>query len=172
MYNLIEASPKRHQIFDDLQKEAGIVSTSLKQLCDTRWSCRYKSLKAISSRYSEVLSTLMLIETGDSFILLQTIKTFDFVFHIHMMNEVFLITKILSKFLQHANITLTDALAKVDITIDSLHSLRIVYEFKIIWDCAMKICVDNDIDEPTERRKQKIPLRFGGGEINPNIVTV
>ena len=36
----------------------------------------------------------------------------------------------------------------------------------------MKICVDNDIDEPTERRKRKIPLRFAGGEINPNIVTV
>ena len=66
---------------------------------------------------------------------------------------------------------MTDALAKVDITIDSLHSLRNEYEFKRIWDYAMKICVDNDIDEPTERRKRKIPLRFGGGEINPNIVT-
>ena len=28
LYNLIEASPKRHKIFDDLQKEAGIVSTT------------------------------------------------------------------------------------------------------------------------------------------------
>ena len=74
----------------------------------------------------------MLIETDDSFILLQAIKTFDFVFHIYMTNEVFLITNILSKFLQHANITLTDALVKVDITIDSLHSLRNEYEFKRI----------------------------------------
>ncbi|CAF1412058.1 unnamed protein product [Rotaria sordida] len=36
----------------------------------------------------------------------------------------------------------------------------------------MKICMDNDIDEPTERCKRKIPLRFGGDEINPNLVTV
>ena len=131
LHNLIETSPKRHKIFDDLQKEAGIVSTTLKQLCDIRWSCRYESLKAISSRYSEILSTLMLIDTGDSFILLQAIKNFDFVFHIYMMNEVFLIANILSKFLQHANITLTDALAKVDITIDSLHSLQNEYEFNV-----------------------------------------
>ena len=89
-----------------------------------------------------------------------------------MMNEVFLITNILSKFLQHANITLTDALTKVDITIDSLHSLQNEYEFKRIWDYTMKVCIDNDIDEPTERHKRKIPLRFRGGEINPTIVTV
>ena len=100
LYNFIEGSPKRHKIFDDLQKEAGITSLTLKQLCDTRCSCRYESLKAVSSRYSEILSTLTLIETGHSFILLPVIKTFDFIFHIYMINEVFLITNILSKFLQ------------------------------------------------------------------------
>ena len=36
----------------------------------------------------------------------------------------------------------------------------------------MTIRVDNDNDKPTKHRKQKIPLRFGDDEINPNIVTV
>ena len=95
-------------------------------------------------------------------------------FHIHMMNEVFLITNILVKFLQNANITLTDALAKVNIAIGSFQSLQYEYEFKRIWDDIMEICVDNDIDEPTERRKRKfynvlavLKLNF-----NSNIVTV
>ncbi|CAF1258602.1 unnamed protein product [Rotaria magnacalcarata] len=148
LYNLIEGSPKRHKIFDDLEKEAGIVPTTLKQLCDTRGACRYESLKAISSRYSEILSTLTLIDTGDSFILLLVIKTFDFVFHIYMVNEIFLITNILSKFLQYVSVTLTDVLAKVNITIDSLQSLRNENEFTRIWDYTMKICDDNDIDAP------------------------
>ncbi|CAF1670257.1 unnamed protein product, partial [Didymodactylos carnosus] len=63
LYNFIEASPKRHQVFKDLQKECGVVPVSLKELCDTRWTCRYESLKAISSRFSEILSTLELIES-------------------------------------------------------------------------------------------------------------
>ncbi len=104
----------------------------LKQLCYTRWTCRYESLKPISSRYTEILSTLELIETGNSFILLQVLRTFDFVFHVYMMSEIYLITHILSKFLQHSNITLTDVLGKVKITIDSLESLRNESEFKRI----------------------------------------
>jgi hypothetical protein len=70
LYNFIEKSPKRHQVFEELQQELGIVPVSLKRLCDTRWTCRYECLKVISSRYTEILSTLELIETGDSFILL------------------------------------------------------------------------------------------------------
>jgi hypothetical protein len=165
LYNFIEKSPKRHQVFEELQQELGIVPVSLKRLWDTRWTCRYECLKDISSRHTEILSTLELIETGDSFILLQVIRTFDFIFHIYMMSEIYLITHILSKFLQHSNITLTDALKKVKITIDSLESLRNESEFKRVWDESMKICTANDIDEPKERRKRKVPLRFGGGNI-------
>ncbi|CAF4531757.1 unnamed protein product [Rotaria sp. Silwood1] len=164
LYKFIEGSPKRHKVFEDLQKELGFVLVPLKSLCDTRWTCRYESLKVIVIRYSEILSTLELIETGDSFILLQVIRTFDFVFHIHMMSEIYLITHILSKFLQHSNISLTDALAKVKVTIDSLQSLRDEHEFKRIWDESMKICIANNIDESQERRKRKVPLRFGGGD--------
>ena len=54
---------------------------------------------------------------------------------------------------------------KVKITIDSLESLRNESEFKRVWDESMKICTANDIDEPKERRKRKVPLRFGGGNI-------
>ena len=36
----------------------------------------------------------------------------------------------------------------------------------------MKICMDNNIDEPEERRKRKVPLRFGGGDITPTNLTI
>ncbi|CAF1033274.1 unnamed protein product [Rotaria sordida] len=172
LYNLIEASPKRHKVFEDLQKEFGIVSISLKQLSDTRWACRYESLKVIFSRYLEILNTLEKLETSDSYILLQVIRTFDFIFHIYMMTEIYMITQILSKFLQRSNITLTDALAQVKITIDTLESLRNEDEFERIWHESMKICMNNNIDEPHERRKRKVPLKLGGGDINSSNLTI
>ncbi|CAF3629139.1 unnamed protein product [Rotaria sp. Silwood1] len=172
LYNLIEASPKRHKVFEDLQKESGIISISLKQLSDTRWACRYESLKVISSRYLEILNTLEKLETSDSYILLHVIKTFDFVFHIYMMTEIYMITQILSKFLQRSNITLTDALAQVKITIDTLESLRNEDELERIWHESMKICMINNIDEPHERRKRKVPLKLGGSDINSSNLTI
>ena len=36
----------------------------------------------------------------------------------------------------------------------------------------MKICLDNNIDEPEERRKRKVPLRFGGCDITPTNLTI
>ncbi|CAF3780712.1 unnamed protein product [Rotaria sp. Silwood1] len=71
LYNFIEVSAKRHKVFEDVQKEAGLVSVSLKALCDTRWSCRFESLKVISRRYTEIVTTLQEIQVGDAFMLLR-----------------------------------------------------------------------------------------------------
>ncbi|CAF4783804.1 unnamed protein product, partial [Rotaria socialis] len=138
---------------------------SLKSLRDTRWSCRFESLKVVSRRYTEIVATLQEIQVGDAFILLKVIQTFDFIFHIHLMSEVFLITNILSKFLQKLGVSLTEAIAQVEITICSLESMKKDDEFNRIWNETMNICAENDIDEPDEQRKRKVPARLGGGDI-------
>ena len=165
LYNLIEGSAKRHKVFEDIQKQVGVAPIPLKQLCDTRWTCRFESLKVVLTRYSEILVALEEIETADAFIMLKVVQTFDFVFHIHLMSEVFLITNILSKYLQKSDLSLTQALIQVKITIDSLESLKNEEEFNRIWRETMNICEINSIDEPGERRRRKIPARFGGGDI-------
>ncbi|CAF3062806.1 unnamed protein product [Rotaria socialis] len=38
-------------------------------------------------------------------------------------------------------------------------------EFNRIWNETMNICAENDIDEPDEQRKRKVPARLGGGDI-------
>jgi hypothetical protein len=50
------------------------------------------------------------IDTADAFIMLKVVQTFDFIFHIYLMSEVFLITNILSKYLQKSDLSLTQAL--------------------------------------------------------------
>jgi hypothetical protein len=105
------------------------------------------------------------IDTVDAFIMLKVVQTFYFIFHIHLMSEVFLITNILSKYLQKSGLSLTQALIQVKITIDSLKFLKNEEDFNRIWGETMNVCKVNNIDEPSGRRKRKIPARFGGGDV-------
>ena len=116
-----------------------MISISLKALCDTRWSCRFESLKVISRHYTEIV-TIQEIQVGDAFILLKVIQTFDFIFHIHLMSEIFLITNILSKFLQKSGVSLTEAMVQVEMTICSLESMRNDDEFNRIWNENEYLC--------------------------------
>ncbi|CAF1053224.1 unnamed protein product [Rotaria magnacalcarata] len=81
------------------------------------------------------------------------------------MSEVFLITNILSKFLQKLGVSLTEAMAQVEITVCSLESMKNDDEFNRIWNENMNIGAENDTDEPDEQRKRKVPARLGGGDI-------
>ncbi|CAF1660887.1 unnamed protein product [Adineta ricciae] len=172
LYNFIEGSVKRHKVFEDIQKEVGLAPTPLKKLSDTRWACRFQSLKAVLTRYPEIIIALEEIDVGDAFIMLKVIQTFDFGFHIHLMIKVFLITNILSKYLQKSNVSLTQAMVQVNVTIDSLKSLKNEEDFNRIWSEAMSVCDAKNIDEPCERRKRKVPARFGGGDVLSTTLSV
>ncbi|CAF3385524.1 unnamed protein product, partial [Rotaria sp. Silwood2] len=95
LYNLIEGSAKRHKDFEDIQKEVCLVPIPLKKLGNTRWTCRFESLKVILKQYSEIIADLQEMEVADAFIMLKVVQTFYFIFHIHLMSESFLITNIL-----------------------------------------------------------------------------
>ncbi|CAF0766899.1 unnamed protein product [Adineta steineri] len=45
LFSFIEGSTKRHKGFGDIQKQESLASTLSKQLCDTRWTCHFQSLK-------------------------------------------------------------------------------------------------------------------------------
>jgi hypothetical protein len=163
LYNLIEGSAKRHLIFEHIQKEAGLKQLTIKKLCETRWTCRLECLKVILLRYNEIIMTLENMEEPDAFLLLNSIRTFDFVIHLLLMTEIYFLTNILSKFLQGSNISLTDALGQVNITIDTLKSLRNETEFERLYNEALKLCDENGIEPCTKVRQKKIPARLGGG---------
>ncbi|CAF1116873.1 unnamed protein product [Brachionus calyciflorus] len=54
VYSFIEASPKRHAIFEKLQMEKKKSELKLKYLSDTRWSSRYKAFKAIKENLGKL----------------------------------------------------------------------------------------------------------------------
>ena len=172
LYKLIEGSAKRHHVFEDVQKQAGLKPLVLKPLCETRWTCRSECLKVILARYSEVVTALGTLDNGDGLLMLNTIKTFDFLFHLLIMNEIYLITTILSKYLQGSNISLTSALIQVRLTIETLKRFRTELKFEEFWSKTLSICESNDIDEPKENRKRKTPAKLGGGSVTPNTFSI
>lgn len=58
VYNLINASPKRLAIYNELRKGSGPDASSLRPLCPTRWTVRTGAIAAIVNNYSLILQTL------------------------------------------------------------------------------------------------------------------
>ncbi|CAF3973461.1 unnamed protein product, partial [Rotaria sp. Silwood1] len=77
LYKLIEGSVKRHQVFEHVQQEAGLKNLTIKELCETRWTCRLECLKVILLRFNEIITTLEVIEVPDAFLLLNSLLSFD-----------------------------------------------------------------------------------------------
>ena len=50
LHNFIEISAKRRAVFQEIQKEPGYKSLTLKCLSDTRWACRAEALKVLKKR--------------------------------------------------------------------------------------------------------------------------
>ena len=99
LHNFMEASAKRHAVFEEMQKESGSKMYTLKGLSDTRWACRAEALKIIVKRLDELVMALQKIADEDPSCgaqaqsLLNSICTFDFIFNLVVLNEVFSITK-------------------------------------------------------------------------------
>ena len=90
--------------------------------------------------FDEIIATLEALNIPDAFLLLNSLQSFDFIIHLLIISEIYLLTNILSKFLQHWNISLTDTLVQVKTTVDALKSLRNKHVFERFYDEAMKMC--------------------------------
>ena len=172
LHNFIDASGKRHAVFEEIQIESGGRLLTLKGLSDTRWACRSEALKAIRKRLSEVIDSLEKIAQEDAAAggqaqgLLNAI-TFDFIFHLIVLDEVFNITKVLSKYLQHINISICAARQKVNAVLKSLQELRTDSEFNKHWKEANEISKKLQLEGPKLPRQRRVPSRLGGGEAQP-----
>ena len=80
-------------MFEAFQREMN--EFSLKKLSDTRWFCRAEALRVLRLRLEEVKLTLEEIadndhiQSGNSESLLKAISTFDFVFTLIILEEIF-----------------------------------------------------------------------------------
>jgi hypothetical protein len=59
LYNFLEASPKRHAIFNDTEVDESHLRLTLKSLSATRWSCHWEAVKAVVEQLERIVKSLL-----------------------------------------------------------------------------------------------------------------
>ena len=145
--NLIKVSPKRHTELQSAQaiEVAEMVATgerdtgrganqlgTLQRAGKTRWSSHFDMTCSLIDMFGAVITVLghMVIEAssnsvrGEAAGSLEKMKTFDFVFILHLMNKTLGITDLLCKALQQKSLDIFNAMRFVRSTKGFLNTLR------------------------------------------------
>ena len=149
LYNFIEASPKRHSYFMNVQfggdnnTEDNSFIRVLKSLSVTRWACHYEAVRAVSQEYLRIILTLSHIEndvTSDASTsstargLLKHILDQKFMFGIEILKVLLASTTKLSSELQSTKIDIRIARQKVTLVTTSLEMIRDSQHYDLLWE--------------------------------------
>lgn len=178
--NVIRASAKRYATFERIRHElvdAGsdnlkpeICSTSLRQLCPTRWTVKGKAMKSVLDNYETVLDTLEEIageDKGDAGCkasglsnIFQQFKTYcGLMFGV----AVFQPAEELSRLLQRSTLTADVARRAATMLIDSLQDMRNDEKFHSQWVTITQRASELKLNEPQLPKRRKPPSRFDVG---------
>ena len=168
--NLISASPKRHTELRSAQAieiERGITSGeretgkggnhmgTLHRAGTTRWSTHFESICGLIDIYGAIISVFeCMVNEGSSNTIygeaggsLMAMKSFDFIFILHLMHKIIGITDMLFRVLQHKSLDILNAMNLVSSTKPLLQTLR-VEGFDYLLDHVKLVCMKFDVDIP------------------------
>lgn len=125
----------------------------MKRLCDTRWTCRADSVKAVCNGYQAIIETLERVVEGDnreraveSKGLLSQIKCLQFIACSVMFKKLLLRTQGLSDVLQSKELDLAAAMDLVETAIESLTKWRKQRKSWIkVWKEVEEMCRINEV---------------------------
>ena len=178
LYNYL-SSAIPHAVFMKKQQELGSTVVQLKKLSDTRWSCRYTSIKAFLTSLSAILATLDEIgdDSNDRAIeargLLVQIKSFPFLLSLVLLEKIFAITNNLSQLLQSEVIHYAAAASCISATKATLSTLRSDEEWKTLWEVAISLAEKCEItvSSPRVRRTRRPPRQLESFVVDTAITT-
>lgn len=169
-----------HAVFVTKQKELGQRVVELKQLSDTRWSCRYSSIKAVLSSFSALVQALEELSSGtnqrsiESRGLLHQVCSYPFVLSLVLFERIFASVNNLSSLLQAEQICYTSATTCINATKVALSSMRSDGEWKGVWDKARSLANENNISVLLRHRPQRsrrTPRHLDDSIIDTTVVT-
>ncbi|XP_071713304.1 uncharacterized protein [Rutidosis leptorrhynchoides] len=186
LMNVVCASCKRKDILLDTEKKrveeeigSGRIETgkglnqevSLIRLGDTRWNSHYKTLVRLVDMFPSIIKVLEFVKEEGSngsnqnqaHGLLKYLKSFDFVFYLHLMLHILGLTNILSHALQRKDQDIIEAVQLVEVTKEKLQDLR-TNGFEPLLEKVSSFCEEHGIrilkmDEDclnSRRQKEKI----------------
>nr|XP_017221579.1 PREDICTED: zinc finger MYM-type protein 1-like [Daucus carota subsp. sativus] len=122
----------------------------------TRWSSHFYCVCSLIDKFGSIIIVLESINNcstssnsmrGEARGSLKALKSFDFVFVLHLMHKIMGITDLLCRALQSKSIDILNAMDLVATTKELLQSLR-DEGFDILLDYVMSVCEKYDIDIP------------------------
>ena len=138
---LIRYSSKRKALLENIRQDFETHGSSLRPLCPTRWTVKYKSLESVERNYAPLLETLEDISTGSGYEVrskaagifhsMQTFKTF---FGMMLGVKFYGLTDILNCTLQGRHITAFDAKGVARAVCQTLLDLRSDTSFITFWE--------------------------------------
>ena len=158
LYNLLEASSKRHAMFGDIEVERDHLMLTLKSLSVTRWSCRWEAVKAVTEQIERFVKALIKLANdkdpktySDSRALLNAICDFEFVLGLCILKVILSNTSALSTYLQGKNVDVINARRNATLTMKTLRECRTEESYELIWKRADQI--SSDIKSWTQNTK-------------------
>lgn len=160
MFNILEAlyvhfsQPIKHNKLIEIQKILNMKKSTLTQLSDTRWICRFKSCDAIIKNYNAIVETLnyeieegknkdvaqaigmhninILLVFGIIYLkynflclgIIATITNYKFIVYLFILHDILKIINLLSVQLQSKNVTLGSSVNLIHGVINTLESYR------------------------------------------------
>ena len=146
IYNFIEASPKRHALFKETQKQRSEKELTLKSQSKTRWACRKAATSALKQRLPATLQTLLHVDESDPKLtskcngLISNMLTYEFIFSLLVVDEVLGLIDGLSQFLQSEKM---DVFAAKNSALSVIQTLKKLLDqgFESTWEKASEIAV-------------------------------
>ena len=172
IYNFVEGSPKTHAIFVENQEtilNEGQRHLTIKLLSDTRWASRINAVQSILENLEVIISTLAELSQGsgkmasDAQSLLNNCATFEFIFFINLLSEVFTITSVLSDYLQGTKISIQTAVESAKSCRNKILSRRNDEFFNVIWKRALQSSAKLNLEPPKLPRKITVPRKYDEG---------
>ena len=148
VYNFLEASPKRHALFGDIETEECCLLTTLKSQSVTRWSCRWEAVKAVDQQLERIVKALLVLSTDrdaktctESRSLLHGICDFQFVLGLCVLKIILSNTSSLSTYLQGKTVDVIAARGNANLILETLRSCRNDENFTLVWKLSESIGV-------------------------------
>ena len=185
LYTFIEASPKRHSIFMNVQIGEDSSGSGdncfirvLKSLSVTRWACHYEAVRAVQQEFLRIILTLSQIEndtTSDASTsstaraLLKHILDQKFIFGVEVLKLLLAPTTKLSSELQSTKVDIRIAREKVKLVTTSLQMTRDSQHYDLIWmktelvtEKVQKLLDDKKMDDEVKLASVPRHAKFTG----------
>ena len=175
IYNFLEGSPKRSEIFKSAEVEDEDTVTKLKNQGATRWGAKGDSVIAVSKELKRVVKALDIITkdkdakvSAKAKSLVRNIYGEEFVFGITLLETLLTPVNKLSDYLQGRNVDMRKARESVKLLITTLEGLKNEERFNELWQLSqrksaeLKLFVEEDdtLDIYFDFDEAKVPRRL------------